>query len=208
MCTRENIPVHHPSQIAPSHARLTWWFFRDRLPTKKMHLIGMDTLLILLNLRPEYHHSRGQDITNHPLSLRRPTFLSINPNPGTSPLSHVCVNSVIICHAMWPLWTHMRHPPYTRTPNPHTPVKLQGSALIVTPGSSLGSYIVPTDQHESFVRTLSSLMRTRENLPVGHPSQIAPSHTRLTWRFFQDRLLKKKMHLIGMDTESRLEGGE
>jgi hypothetical protein len=100
MCTRENIPVHHPSQIAPSHAHLTWWFFRDRLPIKKMHLISMDTLLILLSLMPEYHHSRGQDITIHPLSLRRPTSLSINPNPGTSPLSHVCVNSVIICHAM------------------------------------------------------------------------------------------------------------
>jgi hypothetical protein len=107
----------------------------------------------------------------------------------------------------------MRHAPYTRTPNPHTPVKPRGSALIplVTPrlipgptvptsGSSLGSYIVPTDQHESFMRTLSSLMRTRENLSAGHPSQIAPSQTRLTWRFFRDRLLKKKMHLVGMDT--------
>jgi hypothetical protein len=107
----------------------------------------------------------------------------------------------------------MRHAPYTRTPSPHTPVKPRGSALIplvtprpipgpavLTPGSSLGSYIVPTDQHESFVRTLSSLMRTRENFPVGHPSQIAPSQARLTWRFFRDRLPKKKMHLIGMIT--------
>jgi hypothetical protein len=32
---------------------------------------------------------------------------------------------------------------------------------VLTPGSSLGSYIVPTDQHRSFVHTLSSLMRTR-----------------------------------------------
>jgi hypothetical protein len=72
--------------------------------------------------------------------------------------------------------------------------------VVLTPGSSLGSYIVPTDQHETFVHTLSSLMRTRENFPVGHPSQIAPSQARLTWRFFRDRLLKKKMHLIGMDT--------
>jgi hypothetical protein len=101
----------------------------------------------------------------------------------------------------------MRHAPYTQTPNPHTPVKPRGSALIplvtpavLTPDSSLGSYIVPTDQHESFVRTLSSLMRTRENFPVGHSSQISPSHARLTWMFFRDRLLKKKMHLIGMDT--------
>jgi hypothetical protein len=107
----------------------------------------------------------------------------------------------------------MRHGPYTRTPNPHTPMKPRGSALIplvtprpisgptiLTPGSSLGSYIVPTDQHGSFVQTLSSLMRTRENFPVGHSSQIATIQARLTWRFFQDRLPKKKMHLIGIDT--------
>jgi hypothetical protein len=107
----------------------------------------------------------------------------------------------------------MCHAPYTRTPNPHTPMKQQGSALIplvtphpilgpaiLTPSSSLGSYIVPTDQHESFVRTLSSLMRTRENFPVGHPSQIAPSQACLAWRFFRDRLPKKKMHLADMST--------
>jgi hypothetical protein len=105
----------------------------------------------------------------------------------------------------------MRHIP--EPPSPHTPVKPRGSALIplvtpcpipgpavLTPGSSLGSYIVPTDQHESFLRTLFSLMRTRENFPVGHPSQIAPSQALLTWRFFRDRLPKKKMHLVGMDT--------
>jgi hypothetical protein len=80
-----------------------------------------------------------------------------------------------------------------------TPRPISGLA-VPTPGSSLGSYVVPTDQHESFVRTLSSLMRTRENFPVGHPSQIATSQARLTWRFFQHRLLKKKMHLVCMDT--------
>jgi hypothetical protein len=98
MCTRENFPIGHPSQIAPSQARLTWWFFRDRLPKKKMHLVGMITLLILLSLGPGNHYPRGQDITIHP--LRSPTSLSVNPNLGTSPLSHVCVSSVIICHAM------------------------------------------------------------------------------------------------------------
>jgi hypothetical protein len=80
-----------------------------------------------------------------------------------------------------------------------TPRPIPGPAVL-TPGSSLGSYIVPTNQHESFVRTLSSLMRTRENFPVGHPSQIAPSKARLTWRFFRDKLPKKKMHLVGMIT--------
>jgi hypothetical protein len=63
MRTRENFSAGHPSQIAPSQARLTWRFFRDRLPKKKMHLVGMDTLLILLSLGPGYHHARGQDIT-------------------------------------------------------------------------------------------------------------------------------------------------
>jgi hypothetical protein len=62
MRTQENFLVGHPFQIAPSQARLTWRFFRDRLP-KKMHFIGMDTLLILLNLGPENHYPMGQDIT-------------------------------------------------------------------------------------------------------------------------------------------------
>jgi hypothetical protein len=55
MRTRENFLVGHPSQIAPSQARLTQRFFQDRLPKKKMHLVGMDTLLILLSLGPGYH---------------------------------------------------------------------------------------------------------------------------------------------------------
>jgi hypothetical protein len=80
-----------------------------------------------------------------------------------------------------------------------TPRPIPGPAVL-TPGSSLGSYIVLTDQHEYFVRTLSSLMRTRENFPVGNPSQIVPSQARLTWRFFRDRLPKKKMHLVCMNT--------
>jgi hypothetical protein len=75
---------------------------------------------------------------------------------------------------------------------------------VLTPSSSLESYIVPTDQHESFVHTLSSLMCTRENFPVGHSSQIAPSQARLTWRSFRDRLSKKKMHIVDMSTLSIL----
>jgi hypothetical protein len=98
MRTRENFPIGHPSQIALSQACLTWRFFRDRHSKKKMHLIGMDTLLILLSLGPGYHHPRGQDITIHP--LRRPTSSSVNPNPGISPLGHICMSSAIICHAM------------------------------------------------------------------------------------------------------------
>jgi hypothetical protein len=58
MRTRENFPVGHPSQIAPSQARLIWRFFQDILP-KKMYLVGMDTLLVLLSLGPGNHHPRG-----------------------------------------------------------------------------------------------------------------------------------------------------
>jgi hypothetical protein len=32
--------------------------------------------------------------------LRRLTSSSVNPNPGTSPLGHVCMSSAVICHAM------------------------------------------------------------------------------------------------------------
>jgi hypothetical protein len=128
MRTRENFLVGHPSQIAPSQARLAWRFFWGRLPKKKMHLVGMSTLLILLSPGPGYHHPPGQDITIHP--LRRPMSSSVNPNPGTSPLSHIYVSSVVICHAIWPLRAYMRHAPYTQTPNTHMPMKLRGSALI------------------------------------------------------------------------------
>jgi hypothetical protein len=54
MRIRENFPVGHSTQIAPSQTRLTWRFFRDMLPKKKMHFVDLITLLILLSL--------GQDI--------------------------------------------------------------------------------------------------------------------------------------------------
>jgi hypothetical protein len=49
-----------------------------------------------------------------------------------------------------------------------TPRPIPGLAVL-TPGSSLGSYIVPTDQPGSFVCTMSSLMHTRENFPGRSP---------------------------------------
>jgi hypothetical protein len=98
MRTRANFSIGHSSQIAPRQAHLTWRFFRDRLPKKKMHLVGMSTVLILLSIGSGYHHPTGQDITIHP--LRRLTSSSVNPNPRTCPLSHICVSSIVICHAM------------------------------------------------------------------------------------------------------------
>jgi hypothetical protein len=163
----------------------------------------MDTLLILLSLGPGHQHPKGQDITIHPLiedlRPRRSTSIQEPPLLATS----VCLVSpyAMSCDHSRPTCA-MRHIP--EPTRPHTPVKPRGSALIplVTPrpipkpvaltlGGSLGSYIVPTDQHMSYVRTLCSLMRTRENFPVGHTSQIAPSQARLTCRFFRDRLSKK-----------------
>jgi hypothetical protein len=79
------------------------------------------------------------------------------------------------------------------------PRPIPGPAVL-TPGSSLGSYIVLIYQHEPFVCTLSSLMHTRENFLVGHPSQIALSQARLTSWCSRDRLPKKKMHLVDMIT--------
>jgi hypothetical protein len=169
-----------------------------------MHLVGMDTLLKLLSLGPGYHNPLHlEDRCPHrSIPIQEPSLLAMSVWLVSS-YAMPCDHSGPTCA--------MRHIP--EPPNPHTPVKPRGSALIplVTPrpipglmvltsGSSLGSYIVPTDQQESFVRTLSSLMHTRENFLGGHPSQIAPSPACLTWRSFRDRLPKKKMHLVSMDT--------
>jgi hypothetical protein len=153
----------------------------------------------------------GQDITitgarisqSTPLEDRRPCRSTLIQGPPLLAM-YVCLVSSydMPCDHSGPtcIMCHIPEPP-----NPHTPVKPRGLALIplvtpypipgpavLTPVSSLGSYIIPTYKHESFVRTLSSLMRTQENFPVGHPSQIAPSQARLTWRFFRDRLPKKE----------------
>ena len=51
---RTSRSVTHP-QIAPSQARLTSEFFGDRLPEKKLQLVGMSILLILLSPGPGCH---------------------------------------------------------------------------------------------------------------------------------------------------------
>jgi hypothetical protein len=171
----------------------------------------MITLLILLSLGPGYPIPGARISQSTPLEDRRPRRSTPIQEPPLLATSVCLVPSYAMpCDHSRPTCA-MRHIP--EIPSPHTPMKPRGSALIplvtprpipglavLTPGSSQGSYIVPTDQHESFVRTLFSLMRTRENFPVGHPSQIAPSQARLTWRFFRDRLPKKKMHLVDMIT--------
>ena len=51
---RTSRSVTHP-QISPGQARLTSEFFGDRLPEKKLQLVGINILLILLNPGPGYH---------------------------------------------------------------------------------------------------------------------------------------------------------
>jgi hypothetical protein len=72
MRTRENFRVGHPSQIAPSQARLTWRFFRDRLSEKKKNLVSMSTLLILLSLGPGYHHPLGSGYHSERAQMKYP----------------------------------------------------------------------------------------------------------------------------------------
>jgi hypothetical protein len=176
-----------------------------------MHLVDMITLLILLSLRPGHPIPGARISQSTPIEDRRPCRSTPIQEPPLLATSVRLVSSYAMpCDHSGPTYA-MRQIP--EPPNPHTPVKPRGSALIplvtprpilgpavLTPGSYLESYIVPTDQHESFVRTLSSLMRTRENFSVSHPSQIAPSQARLTCRFFRDRLPKKKMHFVDMIT--------
>jgi hypothetical protein len=138
----------------------------------------MDTLLILLSLGPENHHPRGPGYHNPPLLKdRRPRRSTPIQEPYLL-VMYVCLVSsyAMACDHSGPTCA-MRHIP--EPPNPYTPVKPRESALIplvtpcpipgpavLTPCDSLGSYIVPTNQHRSFMHTLSSLMRTRENFPV------------------------------------------
>jgi hypothetical protein len=67
-----------------------------------MHLVGMSTLLILLSLGLVYHHLSGPGYHNT-LPLERLMSSLVNPKLGTSPLSHVNMSSVVICHAILPL---------------------------------------------------------------------------------------------------------
>jgi hypothetical protein len=202
--------VTHP-QIAPNKARLTWRFFRDRLPKKKMHFVGMSTLLIILSLVPRYHHPLGPWYHNPP--LRRLTSSLVNPKPVTSPLGHVCMASVVICHVIWPFQAHMRHIP---EPLDHTcpwTARISSYTICNTP-STLGlTVLTPSSPLRSYIKTL---ILTRENFScvlcphsytpektfwsITHP-QIAPRQTHLINLEVLSRLAsEKKIHLVGMST--------
>jgi hypothetical protein len=158
MRIRENFPVGHSSQIAPSQACLTWRFFRDRLPKKKMHLVDMSTLLILLSLGPGYPIPGPGYHNSRPLEDRRPRRSTPIQEPPLLATSMCLVLSYAMpCGHTGPTCVR-HHIPESRSP--HTPVKPRGSSLIplvtprpilepaiLTPGSSQGSYIILTDQH-------------------------------------------------------------
>jgi hypothetical protein len=107
----------------------------------------------------------------------------------------------------------MRHVQYTRTPNTHAceTVRVDSDTTCNTPSNPWtgGTY---SWQHSRiiycphrptrvfcahFVLTHAHPRKLPDRSP---PSQIAPSLARLTWRFFRDRILKKKMHLVDMIT--------
>ena len=65
----------------------------------------------------------------------------------------------------------------------------------LTSGSFSRIYTALTDPHKSFLRTLSSLVRTREELSGRSP--IATGQARLTLEFLRDGLPEKKLQLVG-----------
>jgi hypothetical protein len=72
------------------------------------------------------------------------------------------------------------------------------------------TYTVLTNQHKSFLHTLSSLVRTRDRAHPGRTSrsvthpQISPGQARLTSEFLGDRLPEKKLQLVDMSILSIL----
>ena len=92
--------VTHP-QIAPGQARLTSEFFGDRLPEKKLQLVGMNILLILLSPGPGCHiltplrdrcphrsipsQERPLLATSHTSSSSSPCATSVHPVPTAHP---------------------------------------------------------------------------------------------------------------------------
>jgi hypothetical protein len=73
-----------------------------------------------------------------------------------------------MCHIPEPL-AHARETVRVGSDTICNTISIPGLAVL-PPGNPLESYIFHIDQHETFVCTLSSLMCTREDSPVGHPS--------------------------------------
>ena len=140
---RTSRSVTHP-QISPNQTRLTSEFFRDRLPEKKLQLIGMSILYIILSPEPGCHiltplrdrcHRRSIPSQERPLlatsctsSASSPCATSVLPVP-TVPVPRPGVQ----CQRCIPdACALTRHAPVLMPPHlrPYVAVKPQESALI------------------------------------------------------------------------------
>lgn len=64
--------------------------------------------------------------------------------------------------------------------------------VVITPSSPLKSNIILIDQHESFIRTLSSLVRIQKNFMVGHPTQNCSEPSTLNIEILSKHASKKE----------------
>jgi hypothetical protein len=99
MRTRENFSDGHPSQDCFRPSMLNLDVFSRQASEKEDAPYWYEYYINPIEPWARISHNPpGQDITIHP--LRRSTSSSVNPKPGTSPLGHICMSSVVICHAM------------------------------------------------------------------------------------------------------------
>jgi hypothetical protein len=111
----------------------------------------------------------------------------------------------------------MRHVSYARTPSPHTrreTVRVDSNTICNTPSTPRPVVLTP----DSFLGSLSSPQTNTGLLCALCPQSCAPEktsrsvthpkidlgQTRLTYRFFRDRLPKNKIYLVGMSILSIL----
>jgi hypothetical protein len=101
--------------------------------------------------------------------------------------------------------------PHVRTPDPHTPVLPQGSALIpnVTPRPPRGwacypwqlsrnSRLAPQINTSLFCALCPHSCAPENNFPVGHPSSDRSRPSTLNLEFFSDELPERKVYLVDM----------
>nr|BAD10558.1 hypothetical protein [Oryza sativa Japonica Group] len=186
--------VTHP-KITLGQARLTLEFFGDRLPEKKLQLVGTSPLG---HVRVSTHPK----ITLGQARLTLEFFGDRLPEKklqlvGTSPLGHVRVSSA----SAWPPPVHTSHAHHACATATHAPVKPRESALIPfcnvppLPGRArlhLAAFIghrLPSQTNTSLFCTLCPhSCAPGKNFPIGHPSL----------NYFGDRLSEKKLQLVDM----------
>ena len=122
----KNFPVGHPSQISPGQARLTSEFFGDRLPEKKLQLVGISILLILLSLGPRCHMLtplRDRRPRRSILSQERPLLATSCTSSASSPCA-MSVRPVPTVPVPLPCVQCQRRIPDARALTRHAPVHM------------------------------------------------------------------------------------